>query len=317
VIELPDGSSVLDFAFAIHTEIGLRFKNALVNGQIKPISFRPKTGDVISINTFKNRYSANKHRSDFLHTMGAKSNLNKYIKNEQKSELMKKTTEELNQFLDKLNLPRLDASSDKISKLFSKAELERKFFEIADKRWTFGQIIKITYPQQWEAYKKSINGTSNHSTNWVKEEVKPIILVDGDYLSNYSLCPECKPLLYDKLIAKSGRDGIKVHKIECKSLKTISFDKLLEAHREGQEDNNYSVSIELEVINKYSNLLDVMTILEDLHITILQVSIKNNGNGTSSIFLDSEFRNPARISFLLNSLKKLDNSIKLVRRKIA
>ncbi|MBU0625907.1 TGS domain-containing protein [Patescibacteria group bacterium] len=43
VIELAQGSTVLDFAFNVHTEIGLRFKNALVNGEIKPISFKPDT----------------------------------------------------------------------------------------------------------------------------------------------------------------------------------------------------------------------------------------------------------------------------------
>ena len=58
IIEMKNGSTVLDFAFRIHSEVGLRFKNALINGSIVPIDFQPKTGDVIQINTRKNQYSA-------------------------------------------------------------------------------------------------------------------------------------------------------------------------------------------------------------------------------------------------------------------
>jgi (p)ppGpp synthase/HD superfamily hydrolase len=90
----------------------------------------------------------------------------------------------------------------------------------------------------------------------------------------------------------------------------------LEAHRDGAPTNNYGVSIELVIFNKYSNLLDIMTIFSDLRLVILQVSIKNNGDGTSSIFLESEFKNPARIAFLVNSLKKYDDSIKINKERV-
>jgi (p)ppGpp synthase/HD superfamily hydrolase len=90
---------VLDFAFTIHTDIGLRFKNALVNGVIKPISFIPQTGDIVKINTFKNRYSANKHRLEFLHTTGAKANLSKFLKTLQKDDILKHMVEGANTFL--------------------------------------------------------------------------------------------------------------------------------------------------------------------------------------------------------------------------
>lgn len=318
VIELPYWSSVLDFGFSIHSDIWLRFKNAIVNWQIKPISYRPKTWDVISINTFKNKYSANKHRFDFLHTMWARSNLNKYLKTEQKSELIKKVTNELNIHLEKIKLPRLDSTNDKISKLYSKAELEKKFMEILDRKLNYSQLIKSAYPIEWENQRKTTNAISFQTQlQEIKESATSRILIDWDHLSNYSLCKECNPITNEKIIAKSWKDWIKIHKTNCKSLKTISFDKLLEAHREWQEINNYEVSIELKIFNRYSSLLDVMTIFGDLHIVILQISIKNKWDWTSDIYLETEFKNPARIAFLLNSLKKYDDSIKIRRKKIS
>ena len=189
--------------------------------------------------------------------------------------------------------------------------------EVMDNKLTYSQLIKSVYPKERDSINKAIN-VNNHPQNPIIKDIAAHarVLVDGDRLFNYTLCPECKPLPGQKIIAKAGRDGIKVHTLECKSLKTISLEKLLEAHREGDTINNYGVSIELVIFNKYSNLLDIMTIFSDLCIVILQISIKNNGNGTSSIFLESEFKNPARIAFLVNSLKKYDDSIKINKEKV-
>jgi len=160
VIELPQGATVLDFAFHVHTEIGLRFKSAIVNGEIKPISFKPETGDVVGINTFKNRYSANKHRLDFLYTSIAKAHLSKFLKAENKSESLKQALAELNKILKEYGLPNYDTSTDKIVKIFNKQELERKLMEIIDKKWTYNQIVKTAYPKEREALRENAQKTS-------------------------------------------------------------------------------------------------------------------------------------------------------------
>jgi (p)ppGpp synthase/HD superfamily hydrolase len=60
---------------------------------------------VIQINIFKNKYSANKHRLEFLHTSGARNNLIKFIKNQQRDELLKKALDDLNHNLKDMKLP--------------------------------------------------------------------------------------------------------------------------------------------------------------------------------------------------------------------
>lgn len=318
LIDLPEGSSVLDFAFAIHSDIWLRFKSAIVNWQIKPIWYRPQTWDIIKINVFKNKYSATKHWFEFLHTTGAKSNLNRHLKQEQKSELFKKIENELNRNLAKFQLPRLFWSNDLISKKYDKSELEKKFSDILSKKLSYSQLIKSVYPKEREEQHKAvIQSPFQTQIQQIKETIIGKILIDWDSISNYSLCKECNPTLWSKIIAKSWRNWIKIHKVKCKSLRYISFDRLLEAHRKWQESNNYKVEIILRILNKYSNLLDVMTMLEDLHIAILEISIKNNGDGTSNIHLETEFKNPARIAFLLNNLKKHKNSIHLLKNIIS
>lgn len=311
VIELPNWSSVLDFAFAIHTEIGLRFKHALVNGQIKPISFIPKTGDIVKINTFKNRYSANKHRLDFLHTTGAKANLSKFLKLLQKDEIVQQATNEANSFLKWYGLPAIWSAEDKIGKLYSEDGLEKILMAIFDKRESVSSLLKKAYPVQRRttrrlAAKQTIDKPSNI----------PSVIVDADQRLNYHFCPECTPLPGQRIIAKTGKDGIKIHTLDCSAIKTISFDKFMEAHREWEEENKYQLAMEFRLTTKYGNIMNIIKIFNELNVSINQVALKNHADGKTVVTMESAFVNPSRIAFLLNTLKKYDDSIHIIKKKI-
>ncbi len=317
VIELPVGSTVLDFAFAVHSNIWLSFKNAIVNWEIKPISYIPETWNVIKINTFKNKYSANKHRLEFLHTSGAKNNMTKFLKAQQKEQLIVQAVYELNKHLKVFWLPLMYSSSDHISKKYSKDEIEKKLLAILDKKDNYSQLIKSVYPKEVTAQNKQIDTTSKppeKDPNDVKETLA--VIVDGDTLINYYFCPECKPKPGDKIIAKSWRDGIIIHAVDCRGTKTISFDKLLEAHRLGESDNIYKIWIELKISSKPGNLIGMMKIFSELHIPVLQVTMKNIQDNMSLVAFETEFSNPGKIAFLLNSLKKHDDYLKVIKKNI-
>ena len=135
--ELPVGSTVLDFAFSVHSSIGLRFKNAIVNGQIKPISYQLKTGDIVNINTFKNKFSANKHWLEFLRTPTAKNQLLKYIKTAERELRLQEAIAGLNSYLKDMELPLFRSEKDKIQKLDDALEVEKRLLLVLDKQETY------------------------------------------------------------------------------------------------------------------------------------------------------------------------------------
>ncbi len=317
VIELPTWSTVLDFAFAVHSNIGLSFKNAIVNGEIKPISYVPHNWDVIKINTFKNKNSANRHRLEFLHTSWAKNNITKFLKMQQKDQLVAQAIQELNKRLKTFSLPLLYASTDLISKKYNKDEIEKKLLIVLDKKETYLHFIKEFYPQE-------VAQATERAYVWPKIAEKELhslkenfaVVVDGDALFNYSFCQECMPKPGQKIIAKTWREGIKIHAIDCKALKTIALDKFLEAHRLGESDNIYTIWIDMKISSKTGNLIGMMKIFSDLHVPVLQVSMKKIQDDMSLVAFETEFSNPGKIAFLLNSLKKYDDSLKEVKKKI-
>lgn len=71
------------------------------------------------------------------------------------------------------------------------------------------------------------------------------IIVDGDMSIGYFLCPECRPSVGDKIIARSGKDGIKIHRMSCVALQSVSYNKLLEAHWVGEQQNVYKFSLKI------------------------------------------------------------------------
>jgi len=318
IIELPVASTVLDFAFAVHSGIWLSFKNAIVNWEIKPISYIPQTWDVIKINTFKNKNSANKHRLEFLHTAGAKNNLTKFLKGQQKEQLIAQAFHELNKHLKIFWLPLFYSSGDQISKKYTKDEIEKKLLAILDRKENYSQLIKSVYPKEVAAQKEGAYTGPKLAEQDLKDFKETLaVIVDSDTLINYYFCHECKPKPGEKIIAKTWRDGIRIHTVDCRWIKTIAFDKLLEAHRVGEKDNIYKIRIEIKVSSKQGNIIGIMKIFNDLNIPVLQVSMKNLLENMSLLAFEIEFSNPGKISFLLNSLKKYDDSLKVMKKKIS
>ncbi len=313
IIELPINSTVLDFAFRIHSNIWLSFKNALVNGEIKPISFIPKNGDLIQINTFKNKYSANKHRLDFLHTPSAKSQLNRYLRQINKEEIIKRGTEELNKSLKKYKLPLYKSEWDQIKVQLSTKELENKLIEIIDKKSSYSQLIRKVYPSIWDKHQKDQAKKPKTNATSTKSHHDQII-VDLDKHINYKLCPECNPQPNDQIIARTGKDGIKIHTTSCKAIKTINFNKLLEAHWIKKWVSSYKAKIILQVSKNENNMVDIFHLFTELHIKIIQIKILDIWKQQEEISLIITFKHPNKLTHLFNNLKKQTNSIQNIRK---
>ena len=290
---MPVGSTVLDFAFSVHSSIGLRFKNAIVNWQIKPISYKLKTWDIVNINTFKNKYSATKHWMEFLRTPTAKSQLLKYIKTIERDARLQEAINWLNTYLKDCGLPLYASEKDKIAKSADQLEIERKLLSVLDKQDTYWNIVREVYPELWKSVEEKTiikdaqtekADLKSQIQSWDSGILSNDIVVDGDKHLHCFFCPECKPTPQSKIIAKSTQDGIKIHATNCKALKTISLDALMEAHRKNQTFTPYFLSLKVRFLPR------------DLSVI--------------------ELDNPAKASFLIKELKKYQSILSILKKQI-
>ncbi len=202
IIELPQQSTILDFAFRVHTDIGLKLKNAFVNGRIVPIDHTLKTGDIVDIKTFKNKYSATSGRLKYLHTPSAKSKLSRFIRQQQKDEIFKEVTLLINAKLSGFDLPLLGGKDDLITKQRKGEEYERLLLRIRDKQLTITSLIRDVYKGVLCDLEKDIKKTTTvEKTTQVKR-----VVIDLDKEMVVDFCPECNPGMEDKIIAKTGKE---------------------------------------------------------------------------------------------------------------
>ena len=324
--ELPAGSSVLDFAFSVHSEIWLKFKNAIVNGQIKPLSYILRTGDIVNINTFKNRYSAVKHWLDYIHTPSARGQLIKYIRMQERETRLDEAIDGLNQYLKNLWLPLFRSDSDLIQKLWEPIEVERRLLQVLAKQETYWWLVRAAYPdlQKETQWKTFISDTSQFERE-LKAEVTSAalgkalstdVIIDNDKLLHCIFCPECNPSPWDKIIWKSGRDGIKIHTLSCKALKTLSYSSLLEAHwKESDTSTTYVLSIHLKFSPKKLSIIDIIALFSTFSIPIFKFELwKEEGKTIAKIQWD--ISNPAKIWFLLADLRQNHPWIEIVSKEL-
>ena len=312
IIELPKGSTVLDFAFYVHTDIWLRFKNAIVNWEIVPITHVPNTWDIVQINTFRYRYTANKYWNTILKTPSAKNKLQKFLKAENIDALVEQSTKHLNQKLKEYWLPFLNSKDDLISNLYEKKDLQKKLIDALEIKWIYSEIIKSAYPEKYKTIKSQTTKQKIANIIWTKNRG---IIIDDDKLLNYSLCPECHPQFPQKIIAKTGRNWIKIHSIKCKALKSVHPENLLEAHREWESSQVYSVITTILADNDV-NIIKFLEAFMKINIEINSFSIKSDIDENKKIIKITRWiNNPSQNNMIRDEIKKFGNSIKVIKRE--
>jgi len=266
VIELPKGWTVLDFAFRVHTDIWLKFKSAIVNGKIVSIDHKLKNGDIVEIKTFKNKYSVKKSWLDYVISPTSKNKIRQYLNHVEKEKNIVLWKEYLNEYLKKLNLPELFSKDDRISKDKTEEELNRLLIQINNKNLNPSKLIKEYYPELFSQKKET------KPDNIIKDNIKEKVIIDNSSLFKYDFCPECKPKKWDKIIWKVTDDGIKIHKTTCKALKSVNFQKLVEAHWQNQEISPYDVDLIFNITEKTQNIVPILNILSQLNINVVSVN---------------------------------------------
>lgn len=310
IIELPKWSTVLDFAFRIHTDIWLRFKNALVNWKIVPIDYKLKNWDIVEIKVYKNKYTASASWLDVLYTPSAKAKLNRFLKQQERKKLIQLWEKFLDDKLKKLWLPTLFSKNDKISKQLDRKQLEDTLVIIAEWKLWVNKFIKNFY----DIITDKKDETQTTYTELKKnEEWTHKVIIDIDKSLDYTLCSECKPRFPDKIIARSGKDWIKIHKLSCWAIKNISYNKLLEANWEGEGPNIYYLHLETYILNKPWILMQLLVVFSELNINISSITTNPEEKINHFIRVDivAEIRIPSKVSYLLKELKNKEKLIKV------
>ena len=267
VLEFPNGSTIIDFAYAIHSDIGNHCTGGKINNVMKPLYTELKNGDVVEIITSSTSKGPSRDWLNHVKSSAARSKIKNFFKNELVGENIKngKTMFEeavksrnfsINQLLDEKYV-------DEMLFKFSMSSLDELYAAIGSGSLIAAQVVGrfiALYSKDHDLFKPKQN-IVKVSTN------ADGVIVDGasGLLIRYAGC--CHPVVGDEIVGYiSHGNGVTVHRKDCQNLKYLEKERLIEAEWEERVKTDFIVEIkaislrETGMINKITNAITLTKI---------------------------------------------------------
>ncbi|ETR70999.1 MAG: GTP pyrophosphokinase [Candidatus Magnetoglobus multicellularis str. Araruama] len=258
VISLPQGATPLDFAYAIHSEVGNRCIGAKVNGVMRPLKYQLKTGDHVEILTSKKQHPG-KNWLNIVKTVKARSRIRQWIKQQEHENSLSMGRELCEHEFTK---NKLSFNKELKSDVFERIKEEFKYKTVDDLIAAVGygkvtprQIINYFIPHE---NKQSKGGPVKRMIQKFKRRSKSGIRVNGmgDILIRLGKC--CNPLPGDDIIGYITRGhGVTVHKASCINTLKVSPERYIDVEWDTDKSNSFNVEVSVLVSDRMGLLADI------------------------------------------------------------
>lgn len=325
MITLPSGANIIDFAYAIHTEVGNKMKGAKVDGKLVSLDYQLSTGEIVEILTSKDPdHGPNRAWLDICKTNEAKSKIRSWFKKERREENIVKGKEELEKEFKRnfIRVPEEDLQN------FLADDMKRHNCSTLDNFYAaigYGGVILSRMTQRLkDRYEKLYGGAEEPEIKtYTPKKSSTGVVVDGqeNILVKFSKC--CNPVPGDDIVGFVTRGhGVSVHKKTCVNyLNAIDTgnepERWIEVHWAENSINNsapvYKVTLDIAASENIVILAEISKTLAEMHIPVSELSVKELKNGNSSIFVTISTAGVSQLSNIIAKIKKIPNVISVDR----
>ena len=306
VISLPPEATPVDFAYAIHSEVGNRCTGARVNSKIVPLTTTLEVGDVVEIITSPNSKGPSRDWLKFIKSSSAKAKIKQFYKNELKEENIKigqlKLEEEAKKKGFTLSTLLTDESFKRISERFSFGEMEEMFAAVGYGSISVNQILfklidfyRKETPQAFEVHAGDGGGRNTGG-----------VLVNGQagMLLHFAGC--CSPVPGDEIVGYTSRGrGVVIHRADCPNIKAVEQDRLLPASWkiEAGARQRYNANIAIRATDQGAALSVLSFVVADLKLSITAVNGRIDKNHDAVLEASISLTDISEIDQLIRKLQ--------------
>lgn len=297
--DLPRGSTPLDFAYRVHTDLGHRCIGAKVNGKLVPFNYHLKNGDVVEIIAGKGARGPSldwlNPNSGYVNTSHARTKIRQWFHKQERTE----NIESGRQILDK-ELKRLGIKVERqaLADLFNYTGLDDFLAAVGNGTITAHQIVLKLAAREEESELPPIGATVSGTAPSAIQ-----VLGVGDLVTNLARC--CNPVPGDEIIGYITRSrGVTIHRRDCYNVIHEDEKERLIPVEWGKSDLLYPVNIQIQAWDRVGLVRDVTTLIAEEKVNIASVSLANGDGHTIALYLTLETKGLAQLSQLL---KKIDN----------
>ena len=332
VKNLPNGSTPIDFAYAIHSAVGNKMVGAKVNGKLVPIDYVIQNGDRIEIVTSQNSKGPSRDWLNIVKSTQAKNKINQWFRSELKEENILKGKELLIasckakgiNFSD-INKPEYQS---KILRKYGFHDWNSCLATVGHGGLKEGQIVNRMY----EEYKKDhlAQITDEEVLEAISSENKPKvpekhsksgIIVKGlyDVAVHFSKC--CSPVPGDEIVGFVTRGrGVSIHRTDCINMINLSEmerERLIDAEwqQDGESEGNglYRAEIKIFGNNRTGLLVDITRVFTEREIDIKAIHSKTSKQGVATIDISFSTKGRSELNSLIDKLRQIESIIDIER----
>ena len=326
VMALPTGATPVDFAYAVHTEVGHRCVGARVNGKLVPLESALANGDVVEVFTSKAEGAGpSRDWLGFVQSPRARNKIKSWFSKERREGAVEHGRDALVRAMRKRNLPlqRLmtNAALTAIAQEMHYADITALYAAVGEGNVSAAAVVSRLL---------AAHGGTEGSTEDIAEVTVPTsvsarrpratgdagVVVRGadDVLVKLSRC--CTPVPGDEILGFVTRgQGVSVHRTSCVNAAALQQDpaRLVDVDWAPTSDSLFLVNIQVEALDRSRLLSDVTRALSDTHVNILSASVSTNRDRVALSRFTFEMADPKHLGSVLKSVRTVDGVFDVYR----
>ena len=315
VITLPVLSTPVDFAYAVHTEVGHSCMGARVNGRLVPLDYKLASGDTCEILVSQGETSEpTEDWLEFVVSPKARSKIKQWLTRERHEDLVENGRDELVERLRQAGLPAQKILSSQVLQdevaLLSFESVNEFFAAIGDQRVDAVATVERMSKRMRDGLQPDQLSMSSVGGKITSVNQKNGVHIDGmpDVLIRLSRC--CTPVPPDELMGfmTKGR-GVTVHRADCANAAALAEDSARVVDVEWSSDGANTVfiaAVEVKALDRSRLLRDVANALSDEHVNIVACTTHTGSDRVARMRFEFEFADPSHLQSVLRVIKRID-----------
>ncbi len=318
VISMQAGATPIDFAYAIHTEVGHRCIGARVNGRLVPLDTRLRSADTVEIFTSK-APTAGPSRDwlKIVATPRARNKIRQWFSRERREDAIETGREDLTKAFRREGLPsqKLHGSEAvrKLAASLNYADVDLMLAAVGEGHISARSVAQRLGRELRGADAEEQLPTTARPSPWTRRRKSTGVYVEGldDVMIRLSRC--CTPVPGDEIVGFVTRGrGVSVHRSDCANALSLSSDasgtreRMIEVEWDNDAAGSFVVSVEVCSFDRPGLLADVTRAVSEHHVNIRSCTSGANRERISRMRLDFELADPAHLESLMRALRQID-----------
>jgi guanosine-3',5'-bis(diphosphate) 3'-pyrophosphohydrolase len=317
VIGLPSGATPVDFAYAVHTEVGHRTMGAKVNGRLVPLESTLQSGDVVEIFTSKSQEAApSQDWLNFVKSPRARAKIKQWFSAERREDAVETGREMLAKVMRKQNLPlqRL-MSGDALAKVafdMRHTDVTGLYAAVGEGHLSAQSVVErltASLVSDEDSHESDFELPTNQRLQSRSKSNDSGVLVKGDADVMVKLARCCTPVPGDEILGWVTRgSGVSVHRTDCRNVADLKLqpERVLEVSWAPTTKSVFLVQIQIEALDRSGLLSDVTRVLSEHHVNILSAAVSTRSDRVALSRFVFELSDPATLEHLLNAVRRIE-----------